>query len=217
MLLCIDKLVRYHPQMTRRSTAGKTRPKFQLAPTVSCPAVLDPDGGDRTFRQLLYDFASAAAKLETARAYLASKIGITSPQYNMIMVIAQYEGDSGLTVNEIAEHLHVSGTFITVEIKKLEKLGLLVKGPNPADARSVLIRLSTEGEQAVDRLHSELLFVNDHLFRRLSAKDFKSLSKVVASLLDDFTDTVGMLELISKTPASRAGDLSQFLAPATKR
>jgi DNA-binding MarR family transcriptional regulator len=203
--------------MTRRSTAGKAQPKFLLKPTISCEAVLDPDGGDRTFRQLLYDFASAAAKLETARAYLASKIGITSPQYNIIMVIAQYEGDSGLTVNEIAEHLHVRGTFITAESKKLEKLGLLVKGPNPADARSVLIRLSKEGEQAVDRLHSELNFVNDHLFRRLSAKDFKSLSKIVASLLGDFTATVGMLELLSKTPASHAGDLSQFLASAAKR
>lgn len=170
-------------------------------PTVTTAAVLDrADGGDRKFRQLLYDIASAATLLESARGYLAARLGVTSPQYNMIMVIAQYEADAGISVNEIAEHLHVSGTFVTVEIKKLERAGLVVKTPNPVDARSVLVKLSAEGEQNVLALEPELHFVNDHLFQRISTTDFESLSRIFSSLIGDFSRTVAMLQV-----ASRAG------------
>ena len=89
---------------------------FALAPTVSAPALLDATGGgDRDFRQLLYDISIAAAHLESARSYLAGHMDVTPPQYNMVMIIAQYEGQSGISVSEIASHLHVSNTFVTSE------------------------------------------------------------------------------------------------------
>ncbi|MES2245535.1 MAG: MarR family transcriptional regulator [Pseudomonadota bacterium] len=172
-----------------------------LLPTVSLAAVLDgTGGGDRSFRQLLYDISIAASHLESARAYLASNLGVTSPQYNMLMVVAQYEGSEGISINEIADHLHVSNTFITTELKKLVRDGLVVKDPNPSDARSVLVRLSTQGEEKVRALHPELLFVNDHLFQNLSASDFKALSRIIASLIGDFSQTVAMLQVVSQSP-----------------
>lgn len=198
----------------------KRRTKSGLMPTVSSPAVLDSaGGGDRAFRQLLYDISIAASHLESARAYLASHLGVTSPQYNMIMVIAQYEGSAGLSVNEIADHLHVSGTFVTAEIKKLVRLGMVIKEPNPADARSVLIRLSEEGDRQVRAIHPELLFVNDHLFEHISQSDFKALSRIIASLIHDFSRTVAMLQVVaqsSKGDKERNG-ISRALNRASKR
>ncbi|MNK74036.1 Organic hydroperoxide resistance transcriptional regulator [compost metagenome] len=188
-------------------------------PTVSSPAVLDSAaGGDRSFRQLLYDISIAASHLESARAYLASHLGVTSPQYNMIMVIAQYEGSTGISVNEIADHLHVSNTFVTTEVKKLERQGMVVKVPNPADARSVLVHLSEEGEQQVQALQPELLFVNDHLFESISPADFKALSRIVASLLGDFSRTVAMLQVVSHSQGSQSlGGISKALKRAGPR
>lgn len=183
----------------KTGAAQRRQTKFALMPTVSAPAVLDvADGSDRSFRQLLYDISTAASHLESARSYLASCLGVTSPQYNMVMVIAQYQGDEGISVNEIAEHLHVSNTFVTMEVKKLERQGLVVKAPNPVDARSVLIRLSDEGAQQVHALQPELLFVNDHLFEHISAADFQALSRIVASLIGDFSRTVAMLGVLAK-------------------
>lgn len=188
-------------------------------PTVSSPAVLDgPAGGDRAFRQLLYDISIAASHLESARGYLASHLGVSSPQYNMLMVIAQYEGSTGISVNEIADHLHVSNTFVTTEVKKLERLGMVVKAPNPADARSVLVRLSEEGEQRVQALHPELLFVNDHLFESISPADFKALSRIIASLLGDFSRTVAMLQVVAQSKGSQSlGGISKALSRAGQR
>lgn len=167
---------------------------FGLAPTVSLPELRDADGvKDTRFRQLLYDIATAATQLEAARAHLAGRMQVTSPQYNMVMVIAQHEGQMGMSVSEVAAHLHVSNTFVTSEIKKLMREGLVAKEPNPADARGVLLRLTPEGQERVRSLEPELLFVNDHLFRHLSKSDFDHLSRIVASLIDDFSHTVALL------------------------
>ena len=184
--------------------ANSARP-FRFAPTVSLPALLDPEGGgDIQFRQLLYDISIAAAHLESARAYLATHMGLTSPQYNMVMIIAQYEGPTGISVSDVAAHLHVTNTFVTTEIKKLTRLGLVAKEPNPADARSVLLRLTPEGEARVRALEPELLFVNDQLFRRLSKTDFQNLSRIVASIIDDFSRTVALLGALGRSaPAAR--------------
>ena len=188
------------PGGERAARPSKSGPKrgssqlFMLAPTVSIPALLDEvGGGDRDFRQLLYDIAIAAAHLEAARSYLAGHMGVTSPQYNMMMVIAQYEDRAGISVSDIASHLHVSNTFVTSESKKLIEAGLLDKLPNPADARGVLLRLTPKGEARVGALEPELLFVNDHLFRHLSREDFRGLARTVASLIDDFTQTIAIL------------------------
>lgn len=174
-------------------------------PTVSVAAVMDPaSGSDKAFRRLLYDLGSAAAYLDVARAYLASRIGVTSPQYNMLMVIAQNEGESGISIHEIADHLHVSNTFVTMELKKLAHRGLIVKSPNPADARSVLVSLSEQGERQITSMAPELLRVNDQLFEHITAKDFQSLSRIVASLIGDFSRTAAMLQALQRQEAADA-------------
>lgn len=201
-----QKKSRQPASAARKAPDSRAAKSFVLMPTVSAPAVLDrAAGGDRAFRQLLYDISTAAGHLESARAYLASRMGVTSPQYNMIMVIAQYEGDEGVSINGIAEHLHVSGTFVTMELKKLEREGMVTKTANPADARSVLVRLSAEGERRVQAVQPDLLFVNDHLFEHISAADFQALSRIIASLIGDFSRTVAMLQVMAQA-ASQGGN-----------
>jgi DNA-binding MarR family transcriptional regulator len=190
------------PPAAKRAGSHRT---FRFAPTVSIPALLDgADGGDTQFRQLLYDIAIAAAHLESARSYLATKMGLTPPQYNMVMIIAQFEGPTGISVSDVAAHLHVNNTFVTTEIKKLARMGLVAKEPNPADARSVLLRLTPQGEERVRALEPELLFVNDRLFGGMSKADFQSLSRIVASIIDDFSRTVAVLGALGRSsPATR--------------
>src|SRR4029077_9983379 len=82
-----------------RNPAARDRHLFIMPPTVSKSELLDEDGtSDRRFRQFLYDFSVLAAHLEFARAYLASQIDLSSPQYNIAMIIAQYQGAAGISV-----------------------------------------------------------------------------------------------------------------------
>src|ERR1700722_14785605 len=81
--------------------------RFKLPLSISKPELLDDDGvSDLRFRQLLYDFSVLGSTLEVARAYLASLSGLTSPQYNIVMIIAQHQGTRGVNVTSVAQHLH---------------------------------------------------------------------------------------------------------------
>jgi DNA-binding MarR family transcriptional regulator len=196
------------PRKATRPAAGAKAARsagrpFLLAPTVSLPALLDAQGGDRRFRQMLYDISTAATLLESARAYLASRLDVTPPQYNMLMVIAQFEGERGLSINEVAAHLHVSNTFVTAEVNKLVKRDLVVKVPNPEDARSVLLNLTAEGERQVQALEQDLMFVNDRLFAGLGASDFEQFSRIIAALIPDFERTVAVLDALAGARKAR--------------
>ena len=164
--------------------------------TVSNPELLDEDGqSDRKFRQFLYDFSALGFYLETARGYLAGRLGLSAPQYNCLMIVAQYQGPVGISVTEVAQHLHVSIAFVTGEIRKLDKAKLVDKRRNPEDGRGVLVRLTARGKMQVMQLKPELQFVNNRLFGSLNATDFEMLAKTAAGLIETFAETAAALEL----------------------
>lgn len=182
----------------RKSPQSSRLPRwaFALPPTVSKPDLLDSDGKtDKRFRQFLYDLSVLGSHLEKARAYLASQLGLSSPQYNVVMIVAQYQGNAGVSVSEVARHLHVTTAFIAAEAARLARAGWIQKHPNPSDGRGVLLRLSPRGETKILKIGPQRLAVNDHLFRSLSGKKFHQLARTVASLIDDFSETVQLLAI----------------------
>jgi len=173
---------------------GKKAAPFRLSLSASLVELLDEGGKtDHRFRQLLYDFSTLGASLEAARSYLASQLGISPPQYNIAMILANHQNTGGISVSDVAKRLHVSTAFITLEAGSLEQAGLVQKRPNPEDRRGVFLRLTDRGERLVQSIGPERQKVNDHLFGSLSAKDFRRLCDTLSSLLDAFAYTVRLL------------------------
>ena len=173
-------------------------PKFDLGPTVSLPALLEKGlHSDGTFRQLLYDIYVVANLLESAREYLAARLGVSSSQYNIIMVVARQGGARGLSVSDVAIRLNVTGAFVTNEVKKLVKSGFIHKKSNPDDGRGVLLSLTPTGYAGVQAIEPDIVSVNDRLFTTLSKSDFQHLSRIVGSLVDVFGQTVAVLKALS--------------------
>jgi len=178
-------------------TTSRTR---RVVPSVSSPALLDPQGKtDHRFRQFLYDFSTLGISLEIVRSHLASLLGLTSPQYNIIMVLAN-GGGKGISVSDVARRLHVSTAFIAAEGINLESSGLIEKRRNPDDGRGVLLHLTQLGWGRVVQIGPERQKINDHLFGSLSAQGFRQLAETLASLLDDFNYTV---RLVKNAPSAR--------------
>ena len=171
--------------------------QWALPPTISITELLDEDGtSDRRFRQFLYDVSAMGAYLESAREYFASEAGISPPQYNCAMIIAQYQGSAGVSVGEVAKHMHVSTAFITSEAGKLEQAGLIEKYRNPDDGRGILLRLTKSGIARLREIEPQRLLVNNSLFRSIAAEDFRHLAKIMASLIDDFAATLNMIKVM---------------------
>jgi DNA-binding MarR family transcriptional regulator len=195
--------------------AGQEKPArgqraFSLPVTVSRPELLDDNGtSDGQFRQLLYDMTTLASHLESARAFLAGRIGLSSPQYNIAMIIARFQGAEGVSVSEVAQRLHVSTAFITSEAGKLEAAGFISKRQNPRDGRGILLRLSPPGEKKVLEVGPIRLLVNDQLFRGISGENFRHMAKTVASLIDDFSGTIQMLKTLPEDHIRRAAGLAK--------
>lgn len=139
-------------------------------------------GSDDGFRDMLHDMLSVFARLEHMRDRFGTFLGLSGPQYTILAAIRQFQGDKGIGVKELADHLGLSGAFITIETKRLAKLGVIHKKTNPEDQRRVNLSLTSRGVEMLLQLAPLQREVNDTFFEALSAEDFRLLCKIMRSL-----------------------------------
>ncbi len=110
----------------------------------------------------------AASRLIT-RVYqpLLAKLGITYPQYLVLMVL--WENDS-LPVNDIARKLILNTNTITPLLKRMEQQGLINRIRSKKDERMVLVQLTGKGEG----LKVKALQIPEELIKRLSDSELKT-------------------------------------------
>ena len=176
----------------------------QISPdvlTVSRPSLLE-NGCDDAFRGLLHDMFSVAARLEQIRSRFGAFIGLTGPQYTILAAIRQFQAaaGNGVGVKEVAERLHLSGAFVTIETNKLAKLGLITKTTNVRDLRRVDLALSARGYAALATLAPMQRAVNDTLFAPLDADAFHALCATVRALAESGAEAAALAdELMDET------------------
>lgn len=149
--------------------------------TVSRPELLDEEGDGR-FRTLLADLFAFGSRLDDARARFAAYIGLTPPQYLILIVVSLAPPDSEVGVAQVAERLYLSGAFVTIEVNKLVKIGLIEKQPHSSDRRRVHLVVTPEGIRRLERLAGLQRPVNDALFSTLDRADFDRLSDALHRL-----------------------------------
>jgi len=158
----------------------KTEFKFPL--TATSP-ILVAGGSDHSLRRLLYDFFTVSARLETVKRYLGKGLGLTGPQYTIVMAVAELQGKIGVSVGRVGEYLHVTGTFVTIESGKLVKKGILEKNNDLQDGRLSLLSLAPKGIKAFQSLFPELQQINDVFFELDSRTEFERLCKTLQALV----------------------------------
>ncbi|NNN02116.1 MAG: MarR family transcriptional regulator, partial [Acidimicrobiaceae bacterium] len=60
--------------------------------------------------------------------------------------------DTPLRVTSLAALLGVDAPTVTRKVQQLERLGYVAREPDPDDGRASLIRLTTSGQETVDRI-----------------------------------------------------------------
>jgi MarR family transcriptional regulator, organic hydroperoxide resistance regulator len=175
--------------------------------TVSKKSLL-AEGSDKKFRAFIHDFLIFAARLEAIREGFGTLLGLTGAGYTALMAIAFLEGEEGVGVHSVAGHLHLSGSFITLEVAKLVEAGLVVKRPNDQDRRRVLLTLSQKGREKLDALTAIQAPVNDSLFDCLTEQDFAFLQALMPKLVLCGEDALVLLNYLSaRRPVPEAESL----------
>jgi len=92
-------------------------------------------------------YAAARAIMQSYQPYLA-KLGLTYPQYLVMMVLWE---EDGLSVKALGEKLYLDSGTLTPLLKRLEENGLVRRGRAAHDERVVELFLTTEGKRLKKR------------------------------------------------------------------
>ncbi|MFE7422149.1 MarR family winged helix-turn-helix transcriptional regulator [Rhodococcus sp. NPDC057529] len=142
------------------------------------------DGSDLKFRELVHGLMALSARHQQVRAGHARVIGLTPSNYTVLVAAAHLGRRYGqILIREIAEHLQVTPTHVSVETNSLSKLGLLRKERSAEDSRVAAITITDKGWEALASLAPIQSRVNDIQFGGISAQEFDDLHRLVQQLV----------------------------------
>ena len=123
---------------------------------------------NESLSRLVWEIASISVYLEDIRQFLARELGITGPQWMILMALASRDAEPGVPVNAVSKMMHVDPSFITTQSKLLEKRGLLSRQPSKSDARVVQMSLTDQARKHFAKLAAQWEALEQFVFGQLT-------------------------------------------------
>src|SRR5581483_3689618 len=148
-----------------------------------------PQASDQWLRldnQICFAVYSAAHAFNRVYKPLLDRLGLTYPQYLVMLVL--WERD-GVAVKEIGERLYLDSGTLTPLLKRLEQAGLIRRTRSSEDERQVLIALSAQGhalKEKARKVPAAILSASG-----CSIGELSSLRKNLVTLRDQLNAAVG--------------------------
>ena len=172
---------RKKPPVSQPHAAAPPRGKpFVPLATITLPAMLQ-SGRDLAFRETLYLMVLAFGRIQSFREGFGKFLSLTGSQFIVLIGAAYRQGNDGVSIRTLADHTQLAATHVTTEVGRLIGKGLLTKQASTRDRRSVLVRLTPEGEAAIHAINPLLRRVNDQLFQNISREDFAVVSRFLTT------------------------------------
>ena len=171
--------------------------------TVSKPELL-VDGDDHQFRKAVHDALGFSARLQEIRSRLGEAIGLSGPAYSILISVEHLGQHEEVGISRVGEHLHLSGAFVTIEVNKLVKSGLVRKEPHPEDGRRVLLTVTDRARELLDGLTPLQCPVNDTIVGGLDAEQFAAFAQIISSLVGGTGEALALLRLQAEQRRRRA-------------
>ncbi len=152
----------------------------------------DPDGSANwsgtapknqdVIRRFTWVIASIDVHLEELRYFWAKTLGISGPQWMILMALADMDQQDGVPVNVVSKKLHVDPSFVTTQSKLLEKKGFLRRKTSTEDARIVQMSLTDKTYKHLAGLASQQESLNEFIFAEFADRELEDLTAKLASL-----------------------------------
>lgn len=105
--------------------------------------------------------------------------GVTLPQMHTLEVL----GSSGqLRMKELAGKMGITTGALTVLVDRLVRAGLVAREPNEQDRRSIMVRLTAEGERHFRGHHMLHIQLTQELVSALQPEETVSLLEIIEKL-----------------------------------
>ena len=140
---------------------------------MSRPALLEKGTDDR-FRRLVYDLLTIASRMTTVREHLGARMGISAPQYSLLMAVGQFQGERGVGVTAVAKVLAcIQRLRRDREQTSWRKPGYSPNAPIRKTAARCLLSLTRAGRSLIARHSAEIRAINDIFFGSADAVDVR--------------------------------------------
>ena len=147
------------------------------------PAVKPQDINQDAVRRFTWAIAAINVHMEELRYFWAKAIGISGPQWMILMALADLDEADGVPVNVVSKKLHVDPSFVTTQSKLLEKKGFVRRKGSTEDARVVHMSLTDKTRKHLAGLAAQQEALNEFIFAEFDNR-----------ALDDFTGKLTALQ-----------------------
>jgi DNA-binding MarR family transcriptional regulator len=194
-----------------RKTMARARPSVRTivpAPTKPAPLTISRpelliNGSDRHFRRLVHGLFGFLARHEAIRSGHGARINLVGIEYTVLISIRHLAVENlDVSVSRVAEHLYLSGAFVTSVTNKLLKRGLIHKRPDPNDRRRVRLEVSEQGNALLAELAPIQRQVNDVQFGCLSTAEFLHLLDMIERLIECGDNAIRLQSYFGQRPVA---------------
>src|ERR1700730_8157456 len=142
------------------------------------PAVENQD----IVRRFTWEIASINVHLQEIRYFWAKTLGISGPQWMILMALADLDQGEGVPVKVVSKMLHVDPSFVTTQSKMLEKKGFMRRKASEDDARIVQMSLTDKSYKHIASLASQQEALNEFIFAEFGDRELAEFTGKLASL-----------------------------------
>lgn len=133
--------------------------------------------------QICFRLYSASRLITQAYTPMLTKLGITYPQYLVLMVLWEKDNQP---VNDIAHRLILETNTVTPLIQRMEKQGLITRKQGDKDKRQQIVSLTLSGKEIEERAYQ---LIPPAMLGKLSAcplqlDDYQNLAKELDSIIN---------------------------------
>jgi MarR family transcriptional regulator, organic hydroperoxide resistance regulator len=136
--------------------------------------------------QLCFAVYSTAHAFNRFYKPLLDRLGLTYPQYLVMLVLWEQDG---MSVKEIGERLFLDSGTLTPLLKRMETAGLLKRTRSSEDERQVIVALTPQGEGLKEKARSLPLSIL--AASQCSVAELVALKNEVEALRDKLNAAVG--------------------------
>ena len=133
--------------------------------------------------QICFRLYSASRLITQAYTPMLTALGITYPQYLVLMVLWERDNQP---VNDIAHRLILETNTVTPLIQRMEKQGLITRKQGDKDKRQQIVSLTLSGKEMEERAYQ---LIPPAMLGKLSAcplqlEDYQNLAQELDSIIN---------------------------------
>ena len=133
-------------------------------------------------RRFAWEIAAINVHLQEIRYFWAKTLGVSGPQWMILMALADLDQGEGVPVKVVSKMLHVDPSFVTTQSKMLEKKGFMRRKTSADDARVVQMSLTDKTYKHIAALASQQEELNNFIFGEFSDRELREFTGKLAAL-----------------------------------